>query len=252
MSSRINPDEGEALRRAFAQDPPPSAEDPVDPDTLWEAVRGEAQPPVVAALVDRMARDPALAEDWRVARAFAIEAGSGQEEQRPGQQRAEHGGVAEEPAIPPSKVVAGEPANRGDYRRWGRRWGVVVALLAAAVLLVLAWPRGGVAPYEDPGDHRMRGGGRGIEAIRGEGRLLRDEAVLEWSEVSGAIRYELYVSTAELSPLLEDRTLESTSTLLLAERLRELPAGTELLWRVEAVMPDDRRIVSETFAFTVQ
>lgn len=244
MTSRINPDEGEALRRAFAQDPSPSAEDPVDTDTLWEAVRGEAEPPVVAALADRMARDPALAEDWRVARAFAIEADPGQ-----GERRAPDGAErAEGAAIPPSMVAAGEPANRGDYRRWG----VVVALVAAAVLLVLAWPRGGVAPYDDPDDPRMRGGGRGIEVIRGEGLLSRDEAVLQWSEVSGAIRYELYVSRADLSPLFEERALESTSMVLSAERLRELPAGAELLWRVEAVMADDRRVISETFAFTVQ
>lgn len=245
MNSRIDPDEDDALRRAFAQDPSPSTEDPVDADALWDAVRGDAEPRAVAALADRMARDPALAEDWRVARAFAAEAAaSAAEAAEAADADQEH---AEAVGLLPTEVVAAEPANRGDYLRWG----ALLAVVAAAVLLVLAWPRGGAAPY-DPDDGRMRGGADGIEAIRGDGPVARDRAVLEWSEVPDAVRYELYVSTTELQPVLEERELKVPSMTLPAELLRDRPAGTELLWRVEAVFADGRREISETFALAVQ
>ncbi len=235
MNSTFNPDEGEALRRAFAQDPSRSTADPVDADALWEAVQGDAGPEAVAALADRMARDPALAEDWRLASAFAAEAEADVEDE-------------DEPSPLPSEVVAAQPAaNHGDYMRWG----AVVAMVAAAVLLVMAWPRDGASPYE-PSNGQMRGGGGAIQAVRGEGVMPRDEVVLEWSEVPGAVRYELHVSTADLEPRLEQLDLETTSMTVPAEVVRDLPVGTQLLWRVEAVRADQGHEISETFAFTLQ
>ncbi|MCA9706040.1 MAG: hypothetical protein KDK70_09355 [Myxococcales bacterium] len=241
MSSKIDPDEGQALRLAFAQDPPRFAEDPVDAEALWEAVRGEAEPAQVAALVDRMADDRALAEDWRMARAFAAAA----DEDAAADEGAGEG--KGEPASLPTEVAADEPASRGDYLRWG----ALVALVAAAVLLVLAWPRGGASPYE-PDDGRMRGASGGIEALRGEGPVSAGDAVLQWSEVPGAVRYELHVSTGDLRPRLHERDVRGTSWTLPAEVLREAAKGETLLWRVEAVTADGTRVTSETFALTVQ
>lgn len=233
MNPTFDPDEAAALRRAFAQDPARPTEDPVDADALWEAVQGEAGPSTVAALADRMSREPALAEDWRIAAGFAAAA----------DEDAPHG---EEPVLHPTEVAAAEPANHGDYLRWG----ALVAVVAAAVLLVLAWPQGGPSPYEAD-DSRMRGGVGSIEAIRGDGVVSRDDAVLEWSEVPGAVRYELHVSTPELEPRVERRDLSATSSTLPADLLSELPGGATLLWRIEAVTADERRVVSETFAVTV-
>src|SRR5690606_31961033 len=143
----------------------------------------------------------------------------------------------------------GEPANHGDYTRWG----AVVALLAAAVLLVLAWPRGGPprpGTAADPG--ALRGAQGGITALRGEGVTARDQATLEWSAVPGAVRYELHVSTPELEPVLSERSLPTPRAVLPEAILRPMPAGTELLWRVEAVLDDEQRVVSPTFSLTVE
>lgn len=233
------PDEDDALRRAFAHRPSPAVgAEPVDPEALWRAVRGRAEPAEVAALAERMAADPALAEDWRAAAAFAEEA-EAEPEHRPDARRIDAAG--------PVPQAATEPANHAQYTRWG----AVVALVAAAVLLVLAWPRGGAKPHvDDPG--ALRGGQGAIAAVRGDGALGRDDPTLEWSAVPGAVRYELHVSTPELEPVLVERELQATTRVLPAALLRTLPPEGELLWRVEAVLGDERRVVSPTFALTVR
>jgi hypothetical protein len=220
------------LRRAFARAGSEPASDPVDPEQLWRAVRGRAEPAEVAALAERMTHDAALAEEWRLAAAFAS---------AEGEDAARH----DDPAGSPGTAL--EPANRGDHARWGS---VVMALVAAAVLLVVAWPRSDVVlPAGDPGE--LRGAAGGITALRGEGSVARDQATLAWSPVPGAMRYELYVSTSALEPVLTERALPSPSAVLPAAILRRLPAGTELLWRVEAVLDDEQRVVSPTFSLTV-
>lgn len=235
-----SPADDEPLRRAFARaDPRPSAEaesvsavDTVDAEALWRAVRGEAGPSEVAALAGRMAEDPALAEDWRIAAAFAQ-----------AHEDASAGLDDRERASP----TASEPANEGRYARWG----AVAALLAATVLLVLALPRGGTTLHPpDPG--QLRGAQGGIEAVRGEGAIARDDATLEWTAVPRAVRYELHVSTPALEPVLTERALTGTAMVLPPAIVQSLPPETELLWRVEAVLDDDRRVVSPTFSLTVK
>lgn len=230
------PEEDDRLRRAFAHATPASSLDPVDPEVLWRAARGQAEPAEVARLAERMAEDPALAEDWRLAFAFAEAEGSYVAPEL-------HARDTEGPCGSPTAAM---PANHGDYTRWG----AVVALLAAAVLLVLAWPRSGPLRHEgDPGV--LRGAQGGITALRGEGPTARDHATLEWSAVPGAVRYELYVSTPALEPVLTERALSDPTAVLPATILHPLPAGTELLWRVEAVLDDEQRVVSPTFSLTV-
>jgi hypothetical protein len=228
-------DDVDRLRLALARARAGPHGDPVDPEQLWRAVRGQAEPAEVAALVDRMAHDAALAEDWRVAVAFARAA-------REDEDAAKHDDV---PASPPGAALVA--ANDGGRARWG---GVVVALVAAAVLLVVAWPRAGLERYEGDGG-ALRGAEGGITARQGEGPLARDHATLEWSPVPGALRYELYVSTPALEPVLVERALPGPSMVLPAAILRSLPAGAELLWRVEAVLDDEQRVASPTFSLTV-
>lgn len=236
------PDDADALRRAFAHAPPRPSGDPVDADALWEAVQGEAGPEAVAALADRMSHDADLGEDWRLAQAFARAAA---EDEATADAREQDEG---EPALPPSGVVAAQPANHGDYR-W---WGAVAVVVAAAVLLVVAWPRGGPSPYEPGDDGQMRGGMGAIHAVQGEGEVPRGEVVLEWSPVPEAVRYELVVSTPQLEPRLELTELELPRATVPARVLEGLPAGAELWWRVEAVRADDSRVPSETFVLTVR
>lgn len=228
-------DDVDRLRQVLARDRPGPgpADDVVDPERLWRAVRGKAEPAEVAVLVDRMAQDPALAEDWRVAVAFARAASEGEAQ------------PDDVPASAPGSELAA--ANDGVRVRWAA---VGVALAAAAVLLVVAWPRAGVERHDgDPG--ALRGAEGNITALRGEGPLARDHATLEWSPVPGALRYELYVSTPALEPVLVERALPGPSMVLPAAILRPLPAGTELLWRVEAVLDDEQRVPSPTFSLTV-
>jgi hypothetical protein len=55
------------------------------------------------------------------------------------------------------------------------------------------------------------------------------------------------VATDGLEPVADARGLSAPEYLVPPERLASLPAGTKLLWRVEAVAPGGARLVSGTF-----
>ncbi|MEM7156104.1 MAG: hypothetical protein AAF799_24840 [Myxococcota bacterium] len=221
----------EALARAFAERPPRSNHDEIDAEALWSAVHGDAEPAAVARLAERMADDSALAEDWRLAAAFAEEAFAEQDSART---KSPLQGVERGPR--PAAIVRLVP---------------VVALLAAAVLLVLAWPRGGIEPYSDDAG-TLRGAEAGISAIRGDGDVTRADPTLEWTEVTDAVRYELFVRTPQLEVVVESLALEEPRYSIAAETVVSIPHDARLLWRVEAVRSDGRRIVSETFIATIR
>ncbi len=238
-AQRHDPYSDEALIRAFARSEAADPHDePVDPDALWTAARGRASPDEVGALASRMAEDPELAEEWRMAARFAEAA----------EQEADDSlASSDEPGADAPPTTPSAAANDAG----GLRWIGGLALLAAAVLLVLAWPGRGATPYVDEaGD--LRGGAGSIAAVRGEGPVPAANAVLEWSEVPDAVRYELFVSTDRLAVVSEALALTDNHHTIEPAVLAEIPAGSELVWRVEAVKADGARVVSETFVATLR
>lgn len=218
----------EALRDAFARGGERDA-DPVDPELLWAVVRGEADPRTAARLVERLARDATLLEEWAVARAFAEEA------------------TAAEVRGPVPAEVRAPAANAGAYRWWLALAGVAVAVLVA----VLLWPRARPVQYEG-GSGEVRTSTTAVLRSTVQGPLRRDGATLEWTAVEGATRYEVQVTTAELEPVLTAKGLTVPSVTIDAARLVALPPETTLLWRVEAVLRDGSRERSETFTIALE
>lgn len=224
----------DALRVAFARGGGRGGE-PVDPEELWAVVCGEADPRAAAPLVERLARDAALLEEWTVARVFAEEAAAAE---------------ARDPA-PAEEAAAAEPgapaANASAYRSW-----LALAAVAAAVLVaVLLWPRAQPVRY-DGGSGEMRTSTAAALRSTVEGPLRRDAATLTWTAVEGATRYEVQVTTVDLEPVLAVTGLAQPSVTLDAARLVALPPGTTLLWRVEAVLGDGSRERSETFTIALE
>ena len=191
---------------------------------LWEAVRGELDGGELRQVIEHTATCPACAEDWRLAR----EVGEGE--------------VAQ-PTVGTSTPV---------LRSW--RWGALAA--AAAVVAMVAV---GVR-WQEPAESVYRTGDTVVEAPRptiesllaDEAVVTRDDCVLSWSEIAGA-RYrlrataeDLFTVIAEVDDLAEPRYRVPESSLI------DLPAGAELLWRVEARLADGEIVASETFTVRVR
>jgi hypothetical protein len=205
----------DALRGAFTADDGQAAPGCPTPETLWAGARGELPPEERDALVDHLAICPACSADWRVAADLG------------------HGG------------------NRGGVvtlrRRDTRRILGALTSIAAAGLLVavgLQWRdrfAGEVTVAERGGEDIP------LRSLVEADVLSRDRAVLRWSAVPGAT-YEVTVRTPppEMEVVVDAVGLSGTELAIPPAALAALPRGARLHWRVEALLPDGRRIASRT------
>jgi hypothetical protein len=189
------------------------AEPPVDPNEVWAAVSGELPAERRRELVDRMARDPQLSLEWRLASDLVDSAA--------------------EPTEAP--VLPFQP-----QRPW-RPWLAAAAALALAVVGFFLFR---------PQEPIYRGGGERIGAI-GEPVLRLSAPVLRWTPVDKAT-YEVSVASADLESIYEARDLRKAELRLPADRLADLQVGDEVLWRVEAKLPNGDSVRSDTFVFRVE
>ncbi len=206
----------DTLRRAFVADAEAPAGDCPAPERLWAGARGELPPEERDAVLDHLAACPACAADWRIAADLA----RGRE------------------------AAAVVPLRRSETRRIV---GVLTSIAAAGLLIAvgLQWRGGseeGVPVVAERGAEEapLR------SLVEGEA-LPRDGAVLRWSALPGAT-YEVTVRTAppELEVVVAAGGLPEPQFTIPGEALAALPSGARLHWRVEAVLPDGRRIGSRT------
>jgi len=113
--------------------------------------------------------------------------------------------------------------------------------MAAVGLWVVLRP----PPVRPPPVERGTGNGAAVRAESPEVQPARD-AVLRWSEVPGASSYNVTVLTPDLV-VVHQAVGVSGREFRLPEALRQRAAGSELLWNVDAVMPDGRTVASPTF-----
>ncbi len=181
--------------------------EPPDPDRLWAAVAGELTPEERQQLVEQTAGSPELAEDWRLVEHVYRESGEAGE------------------------VV---PMRAPAARRYG--WLAAAAAVVAAVGLwqVPRWLEPDPPVFREPPKEAIR------SLIPEDESLPRERCVLRWSGPEGAV-YDLSVTTEELEPVASVRGLDLAEYQVPAEDLRQLPAGSRLLWRVEAAAPGGRR-----------
>ncbi len=214
------------LREAFAagERAAPGAECPTA-ERLWEAARGELEAEEVGRLADHAAACAACAEAWRLAK-----------------------DLAGQPA--PAATAEDQPAARGNQlaaRRARFRWIAATMVTAAAAVMILVGVKlltGGPKEREPI----FRGKESAIRSLVPEDRPLpRSGAVLRWEAPPGAV-CDVTFSPEDLS---FTRTIAGRTTgelALPAEELGKVPAGTRLIWRVTARLPDGTRVQSPTFA----
>lgn len=159
------------LRDAYAQRRRVTVvEEPVAPERLWDAVGGELDGEQTAALADRIAAEPALAEEWRLALAA-------------------RGDMAAD------ETEDAEPRSMG--------WGWLVAA-AASVILVWAVMPDRTAPSNSTTTPQIRGGADNADwGATSEARILR------WDAVPGAVGYRVLVFGPDMTPLHETSLSES-------------------------------------------
>ena len=212
--------ETEKLREAFAS---PADEQHTEgcpePDRIWQAARGQLSASAAGHVVDHVAACSACAGAWRL-------------------------------AMSPSDAEQAEIGSGSTARSWDS-W-TAAGGLAAAVLLVVAV----VAVVQDrrqPPPAMRASEGVSIRSLIAEDTPLpRNECVLRWSAGPEGALYDVRVGTRELRTLVRERELERPEFTVPEESLSELPSGAKILWRVEALLPDGRRISSETFVARIE
>lgn len=243
----------ERLRRAFATyDAPPSdppvEEEEIDAERIYLAAAGELSEDERRAVIDQVATSAAAAEVWRL----AVEL---QRAEAKASREIDEEPFAAEPS--PSESTAPRPpiGEVAPFRRPApppafasrRRLLAALAALVAATIGFGLWTRMHAPAPE------MRGAESALEtSIEDGARLPRGAFRLEWKAVEepGA-RYTVRVTTEDLQPVAEGRNLETPTYQVPESALSSLPAGTRLLWLVEARTADGRTVASPAYAVEI-
>lgn len=197
-------------------------EDCPAPGAIWECSRGEAAPAEVRRVVIHTSSCSGCAELWRLAREMA-------------------GGPRAAPAAP--------RAPRARPRWIGLAAAAAVLLAAGAAIRLLTEPARTDLPVLREGE----GEDAAIRSLVPESEPLPRAAVfLKWTDLGQGARYNVLVGTEDLTVLASPKGLASAEYAVPVETLEGLPPGAAILWRVEAVFPDGRRLASPTFRVRVR
>ncbi|HKI06599.1 MAG TPA: zf-HC2 domain-containing protein [Thermoanaerobaculia bacterium] len=229
----MNQDDQELARlRAAFTAPAAVAPDPEScpaPEVIWAAVRGELPPQELREVVEHTASCAACAEDWRLAAEL---------------ERQSAASAATTTA--PGKVITGR------FGQW-RSFTAAAALAAGLLVAVGVYRTGDLGPKEPTYREAPEAPGSVVRSQLADGQVLtRQGAVLRWSPVTGAAAYDVRVSTEDLRVLQTVQGLTATEYRVPDSALASLPAGSKLLWQVEAVFSDGHRQASPTFTNPLQ
>jgi len=210
------------LGQAFASlgEGAPTTEGCPTPEAIWAAVTEDADVESVRQLVEHTSTCPACAEEWRLGRGI-------------------------------DEVSRGETAASATPRRrvfepsWLAAAASVAIALAAGGYLYQKWSSrdgSGIrsAPTVD------------IRSLVPAEVLPRERFVLRWSRGPEGARYAVRVVTENAEEIAVVEGLTEPEYLVEQEALRLLEPGAELLWRVQAILPDGRRIQSPTFITAIR
>jgi hypothetical protein len=186
------------------------------PEKIWDAVAGRLSASRARALVDHSVGCGECAHLWRIA--------------RDAQASDELRSTVPDPAPP--------------WRAW-LGWGSLAIVSAAAALaFVLLRPA-------EPSVDRGRTGNAALSA-RMPTTLPRDGFRLQWTPAGEGARYQVLVTSTDLTVVDRASALSATEYQVPASRLASFPSGTTLLWRVEARLPDGKTLSSAATAVTVR
>jgi hypothetical protein len=216
-----------SLRQAFATHPPQTTDPSAcpAPEKIWDAVHGLLPPGEVREIVQHTALCAACAEDWRLARTM-------QEQE------------AATTAVP-------APLRFAPRQHRLRNFGLAAAAALAFAVVGVQWLE---KPPAAPPEYR-EGQQAAIHSRVAEGRALpRERFVLEWTAPANpaSTTYGVEVSTEDLRVVASADGLRAPRYQVPANALRDLPAGSRLLWKVEADLPEGGHVSSPTFVTPVQ
>jgi hypothetical protein len=215
----------ESLRAAWAALPP--SERPSgcsSTDDIWEAVAGHRTEEVVRGLLAHSVACADCSALWRLAHELAAAAG-----------------------IPEAAAAEGSPRRPSP---WPGRWVAGAAALAAAAVLAVALLPRLAGRHEPP---VVRGAeAEMLRAAAGSRTLGRAHPVLRWTGAPEGSRYAVTVSTSDLTVLYRRSGLTVPELELPPGALSGVPPGGEVVWRVEAMLPDGRRMTSGAFLTRVE
>lgn len=223
----MNRDRGivERLRRAFAADdrgPLTDGRCP-DPEEIWEASHGDSNPQHSRRIVAHFAQCPSCAAEWRMAM---------QDRPSISVERDEFTSAVETTA---------EPHGR-------RHWVGVAA--AAAIVLGLGGAVLFQAVIDRPAAPPTFRSGKTIEIrslVPESETLRRDSCLLSWSSAGDGSSYDIEITRETLETIVTERSLETNEYRVPPDALALVPQGGKIVWRVEARLPDGRRITSGAF-----
>ena len=186
-------------------------------EAIWDALRGEASTSQTESIVTHTAECHTCAEAWRLGRAFAG----------------------------PGNATAVRPLPR---RR--RPWTVLA--LAASLVIVAGIVLQRVVRNPEPITTRS-GEESAIRSLVPESEALHRQACrLRWSEAGPEARYVVRVGGADLSMIDTSPSLDKPEYVVPGKSLEKIPSGAMIVWRVEASLPDGRKMASPAFKNRVE
>lgn len=199
------------------------------PDRIWLGVRGELPPDELRGLLDHIATCQACVEDWRIAKEFEAESGTGE-------------------SLGPEEILRAQP-RRVERSRWSRLQSRFAA--AAAVVLVSAV---GFQLYTRP-EPSFRSGSstRVVESILKSGSALpRERFVVPWKPVNGAVSYTFEATSPKVMKPLFVKSITSPSVQIPPADLETLRSGDEVLCTIKPFTSDGTMLPFKTIQLRVQ
>ena len=220
-------------------------------DTLWNAAACELSLDQRRAVIAHTLLCHDCAESWRVAMRL------GARPQTSLWARAEYFRILVCRQIWHDLQAPAKLAGRGT--RWlraafattGGAGSMPARIMAAATVAVAAGVVFMLASRQPVPDRPLsRGASTAVESRVPES-LPRDRCVLRWSGPREA-RYDLWITTEDLTPVVSARNLAGTEYRIPEEELKDLEPGSVLLWQVNPLLPDDNPWDRKTFTVRIE
>lgn len=199
------------LKESFTTLPrgPVSRQDCPAPERVWAAARGELSRDACLAVLDHTSACAECALAWRLAR---------------------------ELSTAPARTARGPWAQRA-------RW-----LVAAAALVIALAGLDALRQPRTPPVYRAAEDGAVASRLERDAPLPIDEFRLAWTPGPEGARYDVRIADAGLTVVHRALGLTAAEVIVPKDALRSFGDGDRVLWQVDTILPDGRRVPSETFS----
>jgi hypothetical protein len=240
------------LRAAFASladQPDRAGWPPADAERLFTALHGDMSAEERRAVIEELARYPDAAAVWRLARELTPE--QPMSTMNNTATAAAAGRESDTDVVMAARARTAADAQAASAHGWNqaRTW---LSVAAAALVVVTAGALWQLQTTRSTQTPAYRSATSTIASRLPPGAPLpRANPVLRWTPIDDA-RYHVRVLTPSLDLLDEADEIRVPEYRLGADVLKRIPAGGEILWQVEAIVPGRASAVSPTFSTRVE